>query len=57
MERFIAEQNIENFKRLLSTELDEQKRQCIRRLLADEEAKLRSLEGDRKGGSRFEAKR
>ncbi|WP_186294458.1 hypothetical protein [Bradyrhizobium guangdongense] len=44
MDRFIAEQNIAHYKRLLATELDEQKRQAIRHLLVDEEAKLHAME-------------
>ena len=43
MDRFIAEHNIEHFKSLLATELDEAGRQCILRLLAEEEGKLRSI--------------
>jgi hypothetical protein len=44
MDRYIAEHNIEHFKSLLTTERDEAKRQCILRLLSEEEAKLRSIE-------------
>ncbi len=44
MDRFIAEQNIEHYRRLLGAELDEPKRQCILQLLAGEEAKLREIE-------------
>ena len=43
MERTVARLNIEHFKRLLETETDETKRQTLLRLLAEEEAKLRSL--------------
>ncbi len=46
MKRFIAEQNIEHFRRLLATELSESKRQCVLGLRADEEAKLRSIEAE-----------
>jgi hypothetical protein len=50
MDRFIAEQNIEHYRRLLAGELGEPKRQCILHLLADEEAKLREIEVRRKQG-------
>jgi hypothetical protein len=52
MKRFIAEQNIEHFRRLLATELSEQRRQCVLQLLAEEEAKLYSVEEEeRSSGS------
>ncbi len=38
--REIAELNIEHFSRLLRTSLDEQTRQTVERLLAEEKAKL-----------------
>jgi len=44
MDRFIAKHNVEHFKSLLATELDEARSQCIRRLLVEEEAKLRLIE-------------
>jgi len=44
MDRFIAEANIEHFKSLLAIELDGTRKQCILHLLAEEEAKLRSIE-------------
>ena len=44
MDRFIAEANIEHYRRLLATEHNEQKRQSILKLLAVEEVKLRSIE-------------
>ncbi len=50
MDRFIAEQNIEHYRRLLAAGLDEPKRQCILHLLADEEAKLREIEARQKQG-------
>jgi hypothetical protein len=50
MDRFIAQQNIEHYGRLLATELNEQKRQTIVNLLANEEAILRSIEEERKHG-------
>jgi hypothetical protein len=41
-DRKVAHLNIERFRKLLSTETDETKRQTILRLLAEEEAKLAS---------------
>jgi hypothetical protein len=43
MKRTVARLNIEHYQRLLATETDETKRQTLMRLLAEEEAKLRSL--------------
>ncbi len=40
MDEFIAKANIEHFKTLLRTELDENKRRILKRLLAEEELKL-----------------
>jgi hypothetical protein len=50
VDQTIARLNIEHFRRLLKTETDPAKRATITRLLADEEAKLRSInaEKDRK---------
>jgi len=45
----IARLNIDHYKRLLTIETDPTKRNTIARLLAEEEAKLRKLEGDPKG--------
>ena len=56
MDSFIAQQNIEHFRRLLATELSEQKRQSILHLLADEETKLRSIEKERKHGHLLQPK-
>jgi hypothetical protein len=42
MDRAVARLNIEHFHRLLDVEKDETKRQMIRRLLAEEEAKVKS---------------
>ena len=39
MERFIHEANIRHYRKLLDEETDEGKRQIIRKLLAEEEAK------------------
>ena len=43
MDRFVARQNIEHYRRQLACEEDETKRQMLLRLLADEEAKLAAL--------------
>jgi hypothetical protein len=43
IERTITRLNIEHYKKLLENETDEPKRQTLLRLLAEEEAKLRSL--------------
>jgi hypothetical protein len=53
MDRYIAELNIEHYKTLLENECNEKKRQCVQRLLADEEAKLRSIEGGPKPDNSF----
>jgi hypothetical protein len=45
----IARLNIEHFRKLLSTETDETKRQTILRMLAEEEAKLAALRKNEKG--------
>jgi hypothetical protein len=39
----IVQLNIEHYRRLLKTEIDESKRQTIAKLLAEEEAKLAKL--------------
>jgi hypothetical protein len=39
----VARLNIEHFRELLARETDERKRQTLRQLLAEEEAKLASL--------------
>ena len=43
MEKFVARLNIEHYRKLLATELDETKRRELLRLLAEEEAKLVTL--------------
>ena len=43
MDRFVAKANIEHYRRKLATETDSAKRQLLARLLAEEEAKLASL--------------
>jgi len=40
MDRSVARLNIEHFRRLLAKETDEQRRQMLMRLLAEEEAKI-----------------
>ena len=43
MDRMVAHFNIEHYRKLLAQEMDETKRQTILRLLAEEEAKLASV--------------
>ena len=43
MDRFVARQNIEHYRRKLATEEDGTKQQTLLRLLAEEEAKLAAL--------------
>lgn len=43
IERTVTLLNIEHYKKLLGNETDESKRQMLMRLLAEEEAKLRSF--------------
>ncbi len=43
MDRTLARLNIEHFRKLLTDELDETRRQVLLRLLAEEEAKLAAL--------------
>jgi hypothetical protein len=40
IENYIARLNIENYKKLLETDIDETKRQIVMRLLAEEQANL-----------------
>jgi hypothetical protein len=42
MDRSVARLNIEHYRKLLAQETDETRRQTIMRLLAEEEAKLKS---------------
>lgn len=44
MDRTVARLNIEHYRKLLVTKLDEMKRRTLQRLLAEEKAKLASLE-------------
>ena len=46
MDKFIARANITHLRDKLTTEQDEAKRQTLLRLLAEEEAKLATLEND-----------
>jgi len=49
VDRFVARHNIEHFRELISTETDEGKLKTLRRLLAEEEEKLkRAIEAHRK---------
>lgn len=48
MDRTIARLNIEHYRRLIAQETDETRRQTLQRLLAEEEAKLASLESQEK---------
>ncbi len=43
MDKFVARLNIEHYRKKLSTEMDDTKRQTLLRLLADEEAILAVL--------------
>jgi hypothetical protein len=55
MDRFVAKANIEHFRRKLAQETNETERQKLMRLLAEEEAKLASIEKppDRKRAQLF----
>lgn len=44
VDRTIARLNIAHFRKLLAEEMDEAKRSVVRRLLAEEEAKLAALD-------------
>jgi hypothetical protein len=48
MDRRIVQRNVEHFRLLLASESDPDKREIFRRLLAEQEAKLREL-GKREG--------
>jgi hypothetical protein len=49
MDKFVAQHNIEHFRKRLAEETDETKRQMLVRLLAEEEAKLATLMSTPKG--------
>lgn len=49
MDRMVARLNIEHFRKQMSEETDESKRQTLRRLLSEEEAKLAALDALTKG--------
>ena len=42
MDKTVARLNVEHYKRLLATETDETRRRTLLRLLAEEEAKLKT---------------
>lgn len=44
MDRTVASLNVQHFKHLLETETDPEKRATIMRLLAEEQAKIKSLQ-------------
>ncbi|HEY6859876.1 MAG TPA: hypothetical protein VI358_08840 [Pseudolabrys sp.] len=46
MDKAIARLNIEHYRKLLANEVDETRRHTMRRLLAEEEAKLAALEDE-----------
>jgi len=46
----VAYLNVEHYKRLLETEIDEDKRTLLKRLLAEEEAKIASVQSKGKSG-------
>lgn len=46
MDEFVARANIAHYREKLATETDDAARQMLRRLLAEEEAKLAMLEND-----------
>jgi len=56
MDAFIAQQNIEHYRKLLATEVNEQKRQTILHLLANEEATLRLIGEEPQHGHSFQPK-
>ncbi len=49
VDKFIAQLNIAYYREKLATEQDEAKRQTLLRLLAEEEAKLATALGSRRG--------
>jgi hypothetical protein len=52
VDRTVAHLNIEHYKRLLAAETDESKRKTLKKLLAEEEAKLASVQPNGpRGGS------
>jgi len=52
-DRYIARLNIERFRKLLGSEVDETKRQTILRLLTREEARLSALDNPLAGRSGY----
>ncbi len=51
MQNFVAKQNIQRFNEMLAGETDEERRALLKRMIADEEAKL----GTRNGSPSAEA--
>jgi hypothetical protein len=51
MDKTVARLNIEHYRKLLATEVDETKRQTLQRLLQEEEAKLKPAQGLNQGKS------
>jgi hypothetical protein len=47
MNRFVANLNIEHYRKALTNEMDEAKRQTLARLLAEEETKLAALDREK----------
>ena len=48
MERFVGRQNIEHYRAMIKNATDLERRGVFKRLLRDEEAKLKKYEEDRK---------
>lgn len=48
MDKRVARLNIDHYRKLLATEIDETKRRTLQKLLAEEEAKLAGLDETRK---------
>ena len=50
MDRYVHDENIRRYRKLLEEETDEQKRDVIRRLLTEEQAKRRRPDPERQDG-------
>ncbi len=57
MDRTVAHLNIEHYKRLLATETNEDKRKMLKKLLAEEEAKLAAAHTKGAGAARSNGRR
>jgi hypothetical protein len=55
MDKFVALQNIEHFRRLIAAEIDGAELQKLRGLLAEQEAKLAAIERRAKAATRRRA--